>query len=85
MQYRGKCNEDSEMAKLFRDASDMACVIANSETLAWNKFLDMFGDIRTVTHVIGAIEVAYYHFGWNEERRIAWAYDDETDIHYFFA
>lgn len=89
MKFIGTCKDDAAWQTLFADATEMAQCVENSKSLKWNEFCALFNDIRTIIVPIdnNPFIFAYKHifYGYNESEKIAWIYDSEKDIHYFYS
>lgn len=83
--YIGDCTtglEDEQFCDFISDPTDMAQLVENSTPLKIDEFLrltDLDEEHERIAHEGNT------SFGYNPDRRVVWMYDNDNDIHYFFA
>ncbi len=82
MNYIGNCTNDSAWQRLFDNASEMAYVIAESQYEHSRQ--DFEKRIEIPDGAYEEIKNKVTVFAYNESHGIAWAYDEDNDIHYFW-
>lgn len=82
--YRGDCRTILDTGDLFGDATEMSSAIENSEPINHLQFLSQVNLIGTDKIFKQRLRKNTDNFKFGQYKDLVWAYDEETDIHYFF-
>ena len=78
LQLVGNCGE-GEFDAVAKDTTDLAQLVENSKEITLDEFKKLTGLTYFNDMKFGG------EYGYNEDRNVAWCYNEDNGIHYFFA
>lgn len=74
--YKGDCRTILDTSSLFSDATEMAQTIETGVSISYQQFLSLVN--------ISHFPFIKQNFEFGQNKNLIWAYDSDSDIHYFF-
>ena len=82
--FRGDCRTILDRDDLFDDATEMAQAVENSEAITYQQFMSL-ADLTGINKLFKLkLRRETDPFDFAQYKDLVWAYDKDTDIHYFF-
>lgn len=83
-QFVGDCVGIIDCGTLFNDATEMAQAIENSSKVDYQHFIENVNPDSFPDDLITNINNRKNDFEFGMFEELLWAYDSDTDVHYFF-